>query len=279
MTKRLQIVVAARSPGRETLAVWLLRCPPRMQRWLNVAAGVLIGQWLAFSGVPSPAAVHDLGMSAFERHDYAEALRLWSHAVSLQPDNASFHYLRAEALAHLGQRQSAADAYRLALLLDPAPPLGRLAQQGLAELHGRERTGPDTESTVVLEPDRGVWVVAVTVNGSQRARFLLDTGASVTLISAALAKGAGIQPGSDPFELATLGGPTAGQPAVAGSIRVGSAEVRDVHVVIHDPGPGLDGILGNTFLGRYNVSIDADRRQLRLRSFTLPASASVVRAP
>ena len=239
-----------------------------MQRWVTLAVGAIIGQWLAFGGAPSPAAVHDLGMTAFEQRDYAQALRHWSHAVSLQPDNPSFHYLRARALARLGQPQSAADAYRLALLLEPTADVSRLAQQGLAELR-TERNAPDSETVVSLDPDRGVWIVPVMINSTHRGRFLLDTGASVTLISPAIAKAAGIRPGPDALELATLGGPTAGPPAVASSLRVGGADVREVHVVIHDPGPGLDGILGNTFLGRYNVSIDADRRQLRLRAFAL----------
>ena len=50
-----------------------------------------------------------------------------------------------------------------------------------------------------------------------------------------------------------------------GSLRVGDLELRDAPVVLHDPGPGLDGILGNTFLSRYQVTVDADRRQLHLR--------------
>ena len=36
-------------------------------------------------------------------------------------------------------------------------------------------------------------------------------------------------------------------------------------IVLHEPGWGLDGILGNTFLNRYRVTLDADRRQLQLR--------------
>jgi hypothetical protein len=50
------------------------------------------------------------------------------------------------------------------------------------------------------------------------------------------------------------------------SVKVGDAVLRDVPVVLHDPGPGVDGILGNTFLSHYVVSVDADRRQLGLRS-------------
>ena len=95
----------------------------------------------------------------------------------------------------------------------------------------------------------------------------MDTGSSVTVISPALAADLGIAAGTGgvPVQLHTLGGRTAGQAATAASLRVGDIEVRDAPVVLHDPGPGVDGILGNTFLGRYRVTVDADRRQLQLR--------------
>jgi hypothetical protein len=50
------------------------------------------------------------------------------------------------------------------------------------------------------------------------------------------------------------------------SLRVGDLELREAPVVIHDPGQGVDGILGNTFLARYRITVDADRRQLHLGS-------------
>ena len=50
------------------------------------------------------------------------------------------------------------------------------------------------------------------------------------------------------------------------SLQVGGAELRDVPVVLHEPGPGIDGILGNTVLARYRVTVDADRRLLHLAS-------------
>jgi hypothetical protein len=49
------------------------------------------------------------------------------------------------------------------------------------------------------------------------------------------------------------------------SIGVGDTEIRDPQVVIHDPGSGVDGILGNTFLNQYVVTVDAERSALRLR--------------
>ena len=50
------------------------------------------------------------------------------------------------------------------------------------------------------------------------------------------------------------------------SLRVGGAELRDVPVVLHEPGPGIDGIPGNTVLARYRVTVDGDRRLLHLAS-------------
>ena len=62
-----------------------------------------------------------------------------------------------------------------------------------------------------------------------------------------------------------MGGRTAGAAATVASFRVGDLELRDAPVVVHDPGPDFDGILGNSVLGRYRVTVDADRRQLLLR--------------
>ena len=67
------------------------------------------------------------------------------------------------------------------------------------------------------------------------------------------------------MELQPLGGRTTGPAAGVASLRVGDLESRDAVVVVHDPGSAFDGILGNTFLGRYRVTLDADRRQLQLR--------------
>src|SRR5437867_12947222 len=76
-------------------------------------------QWLVFGGALSPADLHIRAATAWEHHDYAEALRLWSQAVSLQPGNAELHYLRGRALAALGLSSSAAAGFRVTRLLDP----------------------------------------------------------------------------------------------------------------------------------------------------------------
>ena len=234
-----------------------------MRRVLGFVAGILVGQWLVFGSVVSPADLHARASAAWKHGDYPEALRLLSQAVSLQPGNAELQYLRGRALAALGLRASAADAFHVTVLLEPQSTLAREALDGLASLH---RRAGDGEVIVPLEPGVGVWIVPVIVNG-HRGRFLLDTGASVVVVGPALAAAAHVKPvvGRDAIELQTLGGRTHGTSAVVASLEVGNALLHDVPVVLHEPSPGVDGILGNTVLSRYKVTIDADRRQLALR--------------
>jgi predicted aspartyl protease len=232
---------------------------------LATAIGVLIGQSLVLGAAPSPAALYTQGMAAAARRDDAEALRIWSRAASLHPDNATFHVRRAEALAGLGHRHSAAEAYRLALRLHPPPALAGLAREGLKRLDTAVAQAGAAETVVPLEAARGVWVVPVLLNGVRAARFLLDTGSSVTLVSPRLGvEVLGGLPGREIVELQTLSGLTTGPAGRLASLRVGGAELRDVPVVLHDPGPGIDGILGNTVLARYRLTLDADRRLLHL---------------
>jgi len=234
-----------------------------------------------FGGMLSPAELHIRASTAWEHRDYTEALRLWSQAVSLQPGNPELHYLRGRALAALGLRASAADAFQVTLLLDPQSRAASDARDGLAKL----QPAPGEDQVVVpLESGLGVWIVTAAING-QRGRFLLDTGSSVVVIGPALATAAGLTPaaGHEAVELQTLGGRTKGPSAIAATLEVGDAVLSDVPVVLHDPGPGVDGILGNTFLSHYLVTVDADRRQLALGSLsratvdTAAASTPVLR--
>jgi clan AA aspartic protease (TIGR02281 family) len=233
--------------------------------------GILVGQWLAYGGVQSPAQFDSRAMSAFTRHDYVEAAQWWTRAVSLQPDNAVFHYLRGTALARLGQWHAATDAYQLALTLEPPADVVRLVRAGLSELRVPARGSAAAETEVPLELSRGVWITKVTINGAHEGRFLVDTGSSVTIVSPVAAAMLGVPllgEGAD-IELETLAGKTAALRSTLRSLALGGIELRDVPVVVHDPGPGLDGILGNTVLGRYRVTLDADRRLLHLRRFDL----------
>jgi clan AA aspartic protease (TIGR02281 family) len=237
-----------------------------VHRCLILFVGILIGQWLAFGATESPADVYRLGRQAWARSDWNESVRQWSRAVSMQPDNAYFNYMRAASLARLGHRHAAADGFQVALLMQPEEPLAGRIRADLASLSAVP-TAPSApaESVIRLEHGRGVWIAPVVVNG-QRGRFLLDSGSSVIVVSPSFAARTGVRPRRDSLELETLGGRTRAPWVTFGSLRVGDAEVRNVDAVVHPPTGDLDGILGNSFLSHWDFSLDPDRRVLRLRS-------------
>jgi clan AA aspartic protease (TIGR02281 family) len=237
-----------------------------MRRWVMLIVGVVIGQWLAFAGVDSSASAYRAGMSgvgpAGLRGSRTAAEPCRGHAprqseLSLPP-GPRLHAARTRSLG--------VDAYRLALSLQPAEPLARPAHDELTRLV--RVSGVDHGETIAaLEPGPGVWITSVTISGDHQGRFLVDTGASVTLIGPEFAERAGIRPAGNAarLELHTPAGPTTAPTATVTSIAVGDTEIRDTQVVIPDPGSGVDGLLGNAFLNQYVVTVDAERSALRLR--------------
>jgi aspartyl protease family protein len=188
--------------------------------------------------------------------------------------------MRASSLARLGHRHAAADALQMTLLLQPEEHLARQIRTDLAGLSSRGDTGTTGENAVPLETSRGVWVVPVLVNGTHRGRFLLDTGASVVVLSPAFASAVGaVARERDTLELDTLAGRTRGAWATLSSLKVGEAEVRNAAVIVHPPGGDLDGILGITFLNRWDIALDPDRRVLRLRNLQTTDDVVVSASP
>ena len=96
---------------------------------------------------------------------------------------------------------------------------------------------------------------------------MIDTGASLCVISPELAESLGIRPDPDArvVELQTANGRTSGHLVRVASIRVGEAEATNVpSVIVASANLGSGGILGMSFLSGYVVTIDPARRLLNL---------------
>ena len=112
-----------------------------------------------------------------------------------------------------------------------------------------------------------------TVNGQGPLTFILDTGATETVLTPRAAQRLGIVARPSPGEQ---------QKSRAGSIAVGDAAVRDLPIRVFDPpqalplrldqGVDYNGLLGYTFLERFITSIDY--RRLRVRFTPLAAQRS-----
>lgn len=112
-----------------------------------------------------------------------------------------------------------------------------------------EQTVAGGETRVPLSPDGHYWVRA-NING-QRANFLIDTGATVSAVSPAIAEAAGLEPrrGGIPVQIKTANGTVAAQVASAERIAFGNIAAEGIDVIIA-PGLGETNIIGMNLLSR-----------------------------
>jgi aspartyl protease family protein len=105
------------------------------------------------------------------------------------------------------------------------------------------------ELRVRMSPDGHFWAIA-SVNGVQR-RMLIDSGATVTAISARTAQAAGIDTGRGltPVVLRTANGTAQAETGSVRELRVGNIVARNLRIVT-SPGLGELDVLGMNFLSR-----------------------------
>ncbi len=103
-----------------------------------------------------------------------------------------------------------------------------------------------------------LWLAEVILNDRLKRYFIVDTGASFTLISRQIADELGIIIGenSPSIPASTVSGFILTPLVTLSSIRVGKAEIKDVDVAVYTM-PSGSGLLGNSFLNKFRVMIDS----------------------
>lgn len=103
-----------------------------------------------------------------------------------------------------------------------------------------------------------LWLAEVVLNGNVTKHFIVDTGASFTLINRQIANELGILiDDTTPFIRVASASNIMLTPLVTlRSVRVGKAEVGHVEAVVYDM-PSYQGLLGNSFLNKFKVVLDS----------------------
>lgn len=123
------------------------------------------------------------------------------------------------------------------------------------------RTAPEPETVPFLSARAGEIVVPVFIGGQGPYRFLLDTGSSHTLISAALADRLAALPVAK-APVATSTGTVTYLVVRVPDVRLGSAHADDLLATALPPeaaalfGKTAAGVIGQDFLARFNFSLD-----------------------
>ncbi len=117
------------------------------------------------------------------------------------------------------------------------------------ELGLPEQTVAGGETRVPMAPDGHFWIRA-DING-HKAAFLVDTGATLTAVSAPLAREIGLRPraGGVPVRIATANGTVAAQLTTIDSLRFGSVKAGGLDAVIA-PNIGETNVIGMNLLSR-----------------------------
>jgi len=134
---------------------------------------------------------------------------------------------------------------------------------GLQNRHAPEPTAavPTTQDTIVrFAPGRHI-LVDVRLNDSASARLILDTGSGQTMISprALVAAGVSLTRGAQNVKRRGIvkDAYADAQRVVLDSLELGTARATRMAVNAYDMDwTGVDGLLGQDFLGRFKVTID-----------------------
>jgi predicted aspartyl protease len=123
----------------------------------------------------------------------------------------------------------------------------------------------------LANPERPILLVDVLVNARETFQFILDTGASQTIVSPELAQRMDIR-GTMTDEIVGVGGAAQSSVGKATSLSIGEASLNNVTVIVADifsplcqqVGTRFDGILGFNFLSNFKIEIDYPNERLLL---------------
>jgi clan AA aspartic protease (TIGR02281 family) len=116
------------------------------------------------------------------------------------------------------------------------------------------------------------YIVEVLINGSIKANLIVDTGATMVVLSDELGRRLGIHANSNlpTIGMSTAGGKVEAPLFVLDSLKLGSAEVFNVETTTNPYMGDMDGLLGMSFLGEFKVEMDRQKWEMTLKPLGAP---------
>ena len=243
------------------------------QRAASVASDLIALEPFNDNGYFLRAVAYDRGGSTRQAiDDYISSLELFGNKERI----SSVSYMNlARAYEKLGQFCAAVGPIEDWIAIDPVhhetSQTRAIISDYTAKGHcqadaGGEEKFPRVGSTVKLQ---------VAVNGV-RGNFVLDTGAAYVSLTMSFAQKAKVEIEPDSLvHLSTANGASEGKRGRAATIALRSLSAKDVQVIVQADakglyGDGIDGLLGMSFLSRFEVQIAANFVEVRTRQAKRP---------
>ena len=210
--------------------------------------------------------------------DYRRSVADFANSIELfSTDKTKISYRvfghMADAYAKLGEYCQAATPILTWVAIDPATRDNSRSQKIIAdyERQGNCAVSPENQKErFALRGQSRVVMAKVDINGA-KGLFIIDTGASYVSVKSQFADRAGIAyaNGAD-ITLSTANGTTKGKLAKADAVTLGKLNARSVPVVVQNLdgksyGANVDGLLGMSFLSRFDVQMAGGFIELRTR--------------
>jgi clan AA aspartic protease (TIGR02281 family) len=211
--------------------------------------------------------------------DFPRALVDYSDAIELfgadKKGISSVVFVRmAEVYAALKRFCEATAPINMWVSMDPAARDTSRTQKIIADYEAQGNCATSKEVRKESYPVRGqknVVTVKAEINGV-RGLFILDTGASYLSVKSAFADHAKIpQSGTSEITLTTANGLAKAKLSKADKVVLGKLEATNVPVAVQSVddksyGAGVDGLLGMSFLSRFEVQMAGGSIEIRTRS-------------
>lgn len=146
-----------------------------------------------------------------------------------------------------------------------------------AEMTPLPEPTPSFATVIPYQKRNAVMVIPVTINGIVERPFAVDTGASYTIISSALANALNLKPHPTlpPMTLETANGRIEARLVNLQTVMVGGLSTHNVIAAIHDldDTESIAGLLGLNVLNRFKMTVDAPQNQLLFETIEPPAAS------
>jgi clan AA aspartic protease (TIGR02281 family) len=201
-----------------------------------------------------------LGIAANGMLPADDRLAALETALADDPGYAPYSAILGRLYYGEGRYVEATSSLESALMQDPS--LG--GDLGYMLTTARQRLRTPGETVAPLHTSASGMYLYATVDG-RAMRFVLDTGASYTALSAQAARALGLGYANGPQVMLSTANGIVNAPLVkVNTIDVNGAVVQQIPVVVLDSTAPFDGLLGMSFLDHFDVAIDRSGNRIRL---------------
>lgn len=210
-------------------------------------------------------AYRDWGQELLRQGDFSTAASLFRESLQIDATNGGLYFALGQAEFRRQAFEAAIQAFETAVAYEP----GLRAEVEPYLTKARALLGGPETVVITFPPGSTRIEVTVMVNGRMQLPFIIDTGASMTLIPAWAAEtlGYGPQATSEWIRVQTAGGPRRLPYASLSRIEIQGLGLSNLPVLFGDL-PGYDanrGLLGMDFLRHFSMAVDHDLGRMTLR--------------